>query len=284
MSPPQMTRSEQAEKRRQRAAEYRQRPERREKQRVLMAERRYSCLRSGEFQGAPASLGSSKVPKPRKPKVPTTRPPTPSPNSAHETESPNSGDNESESKSNTSFTSAEHFALGVLAELKYAEDPTPAQALDTTTGLKVGGIYPDSHPTDGDIQMRYSSPSHASSMAAVHEEPVQPPNEQPRWITRRHTPLPGYVMPETSLQKKMRRELGTVSPLTPIQVVQIKAFKLRRLSKYHEEEEPATPRPGPFLSTARWESICWDAPVRQEFAEEALRRWTLSQMGQSSKQ
>jgi hypothetical protein len=94
----------------------------------------------------------------------------------------------------------------------------------------------------------------------------------------------------------MRRELGTVGPLTPIQVVQIKAFKLRRPSKYHEEEEPATPRSGPFLSTARWESIrewkrqlttfdkAWDAPVRQEFAEEALRRWTLSQMGQSSEQ
>jgi hypothetical protein len=86
-------------------------------------------------------------------------------------------------------------------------------------GLKVSSIYPDSHPTDGDIQMRcvrakdleihlsenhrYSSLSHASSMAAVHEEPVQPPNEQPRWITRRHTLLPGYITPETSLQKKM---------------------------------------------------------------------------------
>ncbi|KAJ7835678.1 hypothetical protein B0H14DRAFT_2590148 [Mycena olivaceomarginata] len=282
MYPPQTTRSEQAEKRRQRAAEYRQRPERREKQRVLMAERRYSCLRSGEFTAVKARRrrwDPPKVPKPRNPKVPTTRPPTPSPKSAHKTESHNSGD-ESESKSNASFTSAERFALGILAELKYAlhtylrprfsENPMPAQLLDTTTGFEVGGIDPESHPTDGDIQMRYSSPSDASSVAAVHEEPVQPPNEQPRWITRRHTPLPG--------------ELGTVGPLTPIQVVQIKAFKLRRPSEYHEEEEPATPRPGPFLSTARWESIRWDVPVRQEFAEEALRRWRLSQMGRSSEQ
>ncbi|KAJ7801658.1 hypothetical protein B0H14DRAFT_2615096 [Mycena olivaceomarginata] len=194
MSPPQTTRSEQAEKRRQHAAEYRQHPERHEKQRVLMAERRVAVKARRRRWDPP------KVPKPRNPKL-----------------------------------------------------------LDTTTGLEIGGIDPESHPTDGDIQMRNRSSPQMNNRAGSPAD----------------TPVTG---------KKMRRELGTVGPLTPIQVVQIKAFKLRRPSKYHEEEEPATPRPGPFLSTARWESIRWDVPVRQEFAEEALRRWRLSQMGQSSEQ
>ncbi|KAJ7792840.1 hypothetical protein B0H14DRAFT_3498761 [Mycena olivaceomarginata] len=285
---PQTSRTEQAEKRRQHAAEYRQRPERREKQRLLMAERR-AAVKAARRRWDPP-----KVPKTKKPKAPPPLPTAPSTSSNHETQLPNCGD---EAETIASITPAERFALGVLAELERGEEPVAPGLLDTTACIDID----TDGTTDDDMQMRHPSPSQASSVAAVLKEPVQPPNEQPDWITRRHRPLPAYVTPETPLQKKMRRELGTVGPLTPIQVVQIKAFKLRRPSKYHEDEEEenaVAPAPdlGPlsYLSTARRQSIrewrrqlktfdmVWDAPVRREFAEEALRRRKLLEVDRSS--
>ncbi|KAJ7315503.1 hypothetical protein DFH08DRAFT_820434 [Mycena albidolilacea] len=102
------------------------------------------------------------------------------------------------------------------------------------------------------------------------------------WLTR-DTPLPDFIAPETPLQKKMRRELGEIGPLTAIQQAQINAYRLRHQSRYYKEEDPPLETAPSCLSTARWQRICdwrhglsdfdtdWDAPVRQELEEETLR-------------
>jgi hypothetical protein len=95
-------------------------------------------------------------------------------------------------------------------------------------------------------------------------------------------------MPETPLQKRMRRELGTIGPLTPVQVAQIKTVKLARPSRrYHEEDEQFDLIPAittPVLSSARRERICewmgnlqefgtdWDSSVRRELEQDSLQR------------
>jgi hypothetical protein len=138
---------------------------------------------------------------------------------------------------------------------------------------------------------REDSPSHSSSLGAVHAEPIRPPRGGGRWLTR-DTPLPGFIAPETPLQKRMRLELGEVGPLTAIQEAQIAAYRLRRRIRYHADEEnlsDSEPAPPPCLSHGRWERICewrralplsdfdtkWDASVRRELEQEALRQRAL---------
>jgi hypothetical protein len=137
-------------------------------------------------------------------------------------------------------------------------------------------------PLESDlIGDREESPTRGSSVAAVQEHPILEPAPCDIWVTKRHKPLPRYVTPETPLQKRMRRELGAIGPLTPVQVAQIKTVKLARPSRrFHEEAEPFDLNRGirtPFLSSARREHIrewmmnlqeCridWDGPVEGEF-------------------
>ncbi|KAF8190201.1 hypothetical protein K438DRAFT_1763220 [Mycena galopus ATCC 62051] len=109
-----------------------------------------------------------------------------------------------------------------------------------------------------------------SSVAAAHEEPVRMQKEN--IYSRRSKPLPGSI--------------------TFVQAVQLKAYKLRKPTKFPEDFNVDPPLPeGPFLSSARWHVIFewrgrltddfdqeWDATVRRELAEDALQRRLLHQV------
>ncbi|KAJ7858219.1 hypothetical protein B0H14DRAFT_2577839 [Mycena olivaceomarginata] len=169
------------------------------------------------------------------------------------------------------LTPAEHLALAVLTGMRQNENSIPAEppVSDAESPVQLRSVPPK--PLESDlIGDREESPTRGSSVAAVLEHPILEPAPCDIWVTKRHKPLPRYVTPETPLQKQMRRELGAIGPLTPVQVAQIKTVKLARPSRrFHEEAEPSDLNRGaPFLSSARQEHIHWDSPVEGEFGLE----------------
>ncbi|KAJ6479855.1 hypothetical protein C8R45DRAFT_1156099 [Mycena sanguinolenta] len=173
------------------------------------------------------------------------------------------------------LTAAEHFALTVLAGMAQERTRGPG----VTPSITQSRLKRDRCSSDPP-SMRAESPSRGSSVAAVRRGSIDHPIEQYyHWINE---PLPGYLAPETALQKTMRLELGKFGPLTPVQSAQFEAHRLgpyarkyvNRMKNIRVKHTSAS-----FLSRARWESIRswrddhseydldWDQDVRQEVAE-----------------
>ncbi|KAK7022546.1 hypothetical protein R3P38DRAFT_3271264 [Favolaschia claudopus] len=257
-------------KRRQRSALYRKRPEVLERQRILMANRRAN-IKERRRQWDPPE--------------PST--PTPEPVEV-ETASQTS---ESDAASQTPDPGNSAAVLGLtLAELT---------ALDALTEL-AGRCGTRDQTADWTDTSHFceDTASLASSLLAVQETPIDPP-EFPQGIFIQRTrrgPLPRYITQETVFQKKMRRELGKVGPLTPIQVAQITAHKLRyrrraldRVEEFDREIADATTLG--VLSIRRWHRIRswqeelgdfeeWDIAERDAFEVERLKRDLLDNLPQ----
>ncbi|KAJ7312217.1 hypothetical protein DFH08DRAFT_822255 [Mycena albidolilacea] len=165
--------------------------------------------------------------------------------------------------SEASLTPAENLALAVLTGMLHNENEIPARPLDldAESPVQLRRVKFHCHRDLGSdfIGDREESPTRGSSVAAVQEHPILVPPPCDLWVTKRHKPLPGYVTGETPLQKQMRRELGMIGLLTPVEVAQIKTVKLAQPSqRSHEEDGRFDVTPGirtPFLSSACRESI-----------------------------
>ncbi|KAK7028436.1 hypothetical protein R3P38DRAFT_2936560 [Favolaschia claudopus] len=242
--------SDAATKRLERARLYRNRPEVRERQRILMANRR-----------AEIKARRRQWDKPQQPRDATPLP--------EDSSTDAEADNLDSDHDSPALTPAEMIALEALTDLAVTVQlrKIPAKTIDNST-------------------LREETPSISSSTAAVEDlrisRPKYPQDVHP-WIMNRQRPLPGYVATETALQKKMRRELGIVGPLTPTQVAQIKAYRLRNRSRGHVDVEAVLDATtAPALSVRRWESIRtwltdlgdfedWDFEERAIFVAETER-------------
>ncbi|KAJ6452846.1 hypothetical protein C8R45DRAFT_945546 [Mycena sanguinolenta] len=230
------------------AAKYRLRPEVREKQRLRMAEKR-AAEKARRRQWDPPKVTMTRCRRTgfTKPEhLSNLLPPAPCVSASP----PSLGDIRV-----ASLTPAEHCALMALAGM------SEEQVRDT-------------------ILSRAESLSCDSSVVAVQREPMDKPFvTEPHWYPRR---LPPYVTPETQQQKKMRREVGKVGPLTAVQLAQIYAYELGSYSRErakHMKDLKVKHKTGPFLSSGRWERICswrdsqleyetdWDNDARQEITE-----------------
>ncbi|KAJ7774396.1 hypothetical protein B0H14DRAFT_2632041 [Mycena olivaceomarginata] len=155
------------------------------------------------------------------------------------------------------ITSAEQFAITVLLGMRsdepdgdlvlsapYSQDPDNATWRMESYTEVVPSLY--SGPT----------PSPTSSVAAVDDEPIrQPTLDQDMWLEAGRI-LPPYVSRPTKAQKRVQRELGLLGPLTPVQVAQYQMLDTTLEPSDGTEEEHEVPAAvGPFLSSARWESI-----------------------------
>ncbi|KAJ6494478.1 hypothetical protein C8R45DRAFT_927657 [Mycena sanguinolenta] len=121
------------------------------------------------------------------------------------------------------------------------------------------------------------NPSRPDPMAELNH--LHPTSDDECWVENRNERLPSYIAPETPLQKKMRRELGKIGPLTPVQIAQITAYQLGSPSANrakHMKDLKVKLETAPFLSLARWERIRswqethleydteWDEDVRRD--------------------
>jgi hypothetical protein len=114
----------------------------------------------------------------------------------------------------------------------------------------------------------------------VDDEPIRRPKlDEETWLEEGWV-LPEYVSPATKTQKRVQRQLGLLGPLTPVQVAQ---FRMLQITHELSDGTDEVPTPvGPFLSSARWESIRswrsqteeyegdWDVEARRSFAETTL--------------
>ncbi|KAJ7843312.1 hypothetical protein B0H14DRAFT_2585770 [Mycena olivaceomarginata] len=291
------------EKRRQRAAEYRRRPEIREKQRLIMAERRAAAKARRRQWDPPKKPKPQPIPPSPEQLVPTSPESDDGSNSADENPSLNDSlasaelfavggthgtEAETEPRLDAVVTDEVLLALGKLAQLKQSHTITALREPSMASDQVMDGALHITMPIDvGEV-----SPSETSSVEAVHEEPVRRPHAN-QCVHYQPKILPGYVTPASVVQKKIRRELGITGPLTGIQIAQLKAYELRRPSsrkRHHQADEVTDSLPHetrPFLSTARRQGICmwrqqltdfekdWDMHVRRDFAEQALRGWGL---------
>ncbi|KAJ7860148.1 hypothetical protein B0H13DRAFT_2355754 [Mycena leptocephala] len=289
-------------KRREWVRQYRKRPEVLEKHRNNMAERRATV------QALRRQWDPPKKVKPVLPNIPDTP----------RTERDASSNSNLSNDDIVLLTSAERFAIAVLSgmveahaveaqvgerisalTLKYG--PSPASPLPTDSDSRgVGDRSGNSDGVDSVLEraMQLSSrsnftsrhsPSRASSVVGVNEEAINKPKEQPEspWWMPGDYGLPAYASPATPAQKKIRRELGVIGPLTPVQQAQVMASMLEdhQLS-VGGLSEIADTVPAPWLSTARWERIWkwrreiehdtdWDMAARRAFAEATLCRRAL---------
>ncbi|KAF7334790.1 hypothetical protein MSAN_02365600 [Mycena sanguinolenta] len=259
---------ERAARKREIAARYRSRPEVREKQRLRMAEKTARRRQWDPPPKATRALGQSAASSSTPPPVERSAA-SPDPSPSTPSIPAECGDRTDVS----SLTPAEQIALTVLAgmaQVRTEETVTPSM------------IRSSPEPPDH-VHLRAESPSRDSSVAAVRNEPMNhPTSDAEYWIEHRNKPLPPYITPETAFQKKMRRELGTVGPLTPVQMAQIQAYRLgprsANLAK-HMKDLKVKLKSAPFLSLARWEGIRswldnhleydteWDEDVRRDLAD-----------------
>jgi hypothetical protein len=114
----------------------------------------------------------------------------------------------------------------------------------------------------------------------VDDEPIRRPQlDEETWLDEGWV-LPEYVSLATKTQKRVQRQLGLLGPLTPVQVAQ---FRMLQITHELSDGTDKVPTPvGPFLSSARWESIRrwrsqteeyegdWDVEARHSFTETTL--------------
>ncbi|KAJ7839390.1 hypothetical protein B0H14DRAFT_3869781 [Mycena olivaceomarginata] len=160
------------------------------------------------------------------------------------------------------------LVFSALSTSQGPDDPTSRAEFDTATNAVVPSLYSG------------STPSPLSSVAAVDDKPIRRPKlDEETWLEEGWV-LPEYVSPATKTQKRVQRELGLLGPLTPVQVAQ---FRMLQITHELSDGTDEVPTPvGPFLSSARWESIRswrsqteeyegdWDVEARRSFAETTL--------------
>ncbi|KAK7028744.1 hypothetical protein R3P38DRAFT_3519158 [Favolaschia claudopus] len=243
--------SDASAKRRERAVLYRRRPEVRERQRILMANRR-----------AETKARRRQWDTPQQPRNTT-------PLSEHLSTDAEADILDSDDDDSPDLTPAEMIALEALTDLAGTVESreTPAETINIST-------------------LREETPSISSSTAPEPDlrisRPKYPPDVSP-WLMKRQRPLPRYVAAETALQKKIRRNLGILGPLTPMQVAQIQAYRLRYRPRGHVDVEAVLDATtAPVLSVRRWELIRtwltdlgdfedWDFEERAIFVAETER-------------
>ncbi|KAJ6534404.1 hypothetical protein B0H19DRAFT_1080879 [Mycena capillaripes] len=165
-----------------------------------------------------------------------------------------------------SLTSAERFALGVLAEMAEARTSL-TKRIEVSSESAADFDHPMVPDSDSDgvdsilekaIQLSLPSvlsPSLHSSVTAVNDAPITQPRGNSCCYTTEK--LPPYISPATRLQKKHQREVGLMGPLTGVQQAQIAVVDLARsLSENDVNDEPTTADAsptvrGPFLSSER---------------------------------
>ncbi|KAJ6621982.1 hypothetical protein B0H10DRAFT_2015516 [Mycena sp. CBHHK59/15] len=289
-------------KRREWVGQYRKRPEVLEKHRNNMAERR-AAVQALRRQWDPPKKLKPVVHESEAPNIPDTS----------RTQHDASPDSDSSNNDIVSLTSAERFAIAVLSgmvEAHTVEDqvgehisaltlkygPSPASPLPTDS-RGVGERYANSDSIDSVLELAMQlnscsnltsrhSPSRESSVVGVNEEAINKPKEQPEspWWMPGDSGMPAYASPATPAQKKIRRELGVIGPLTPVQQAQVMASMLANPpSTQGSDGEIADTIRVPWLSTARWERVWkwrreiehdtdWDTAARRAFAEATLCR------------
>ncbi|KAJ7033995.1 hypothetical protein C8F04DRAFT_1183742 [Mycena alexandri] len=180
-----------------------------------------------------------------------------------------------------SITSAEHLAIGVLLEMADAMTPgTPPPASDSE-----GQDFPPDNPMlpPEEPNSPCVTPSHHSSLEAVEQEPIRRRHIDEAFTTEK---LPPNVALLNSLQKKLDRELGLFGPLTWVQQFQMHVATLADSGSSIDDVEDviAVDDRGPSfltMSTQRWEQVWewrqgiqndteWDADAQRGFAEAAL--------------
>ncbi|KAJ6543174.1 hypothetical protein B0H19DRAFT_1077185 [Mycena capillaripes] len=297
------TAEEKAERRRQTTAAYHQRPDVREKQRVRMAEKR-AAVKARRRQWDPPKknkMGSAKSASltPTSPPL-TTSAKNPHPHSIESESDPtglvNSNADVDHDADIVWLTSAERFALDVLMEMGEARSER-IEALATKYGPKPPPS--SAAPFDGDggdsllelalelsSQSSVASHSRHSSVAAVHEDPINARRGQQSCYSTE--PLARNVAPATHLQKKLQREVGLIGPLTAVQQAQVLVSDLARslTASVSDDDgaEIATRVHGSSMSSERWERVwnwrrkCtesgtgWEDPAaRRAFAEAVLQ-------------
>ncbi|KAJ7721147.1 hypothetical protein B0H16DRAFT_1738471 [Mycena metata] len=255
---------QQREKRLKRLAEYRSRPGAREKQKLLMAERRAAVKARGCQWDPPKKIKSV---------VPDVNAPLASPELPPEADSPRPsvcGD--------PSITSAEQVAIHMLLELGDTAGPkTPGQEIVVE-----------------EPQVSHTS-SHHSSLEAVEQAPIRRRPIDAIFITDkldRHADsvftdkLPPNASPASQLQKKMQRDLGVLGPLTWVQQAQIHVATLGLPGSSANVEDLSLPVVGRRQSLKsecirQWREgvrneetegeLQWDAEEQRGFSEAVLR-------------
>ncbi|KAJ7733912.1 hypothetical protein B0H16DRAFT_1467798 [Mycena metata] len=216
------------------------RPEAREKQRILMAERR-AAVKARRRQWDPPKKIKSVVHDTNAPNTPVLPP-----------------QDRPEPDGDASITSAEHVAIHMLLEMADATGPgTPPPGSDSEPATQ-------DFVADDPMLPSASASSRHSSLEAVKKHPVR----QHADATFTSQPLPPNVSPPTKLQKKVYRELGVLGPLTYIQRVQIHVATLADSgSSINDVDDDEIPEGPSFLtmSTQRWERIwAWREGVQTE--------------------
>ncbi|KAJ7862582.1 hypothetical protein B0H14DRAFT_2575249 [Mycena olivaceomarginata] len=187
---------ESKEKKRQQQARYRAKPEVRQKQLALMAERR-AAIKARRRQWDP----------PRKNPPPAAPSPSLLASPSSQSQSPALADADLEPDDHT-LTPAEDLALCVLMDMATARNghARPVPTADTLSDISDGYCKCS-------LYSRSASPE--SSVQAVLEHPVViKPDDVGLY---RKEQFPPYASPPTSLQKKTRREIGYFGPITGIQ-------------------------------------------------------------------
>ncbi|KAJ7803349.1 hypothetical protein B0H14DRAFT_2613373 [Mycena olivaceomarginata] len=232
-------------------------PEAREKQAALMAERRSQS-------SATAKEHRRQWDPPKRPHPVVSSPITPrsSPSAQHL------------AAVDVSLTPAEEFALSALMGMAATQD-SPTRNLPAVP-TKPPIICDDL--TSDMCSLPSRSPSRESSVHAVFEHRVVKQPEDDRVFAP--SMLPPYASPASPLQKKVFRETGLLGPLTGVQHVQWIASRLQYPDDEIDDDE-ILPDPvlGGNLSSERWQGIrswrrhhmeyetAWDQEARCAVAE-----------------
>ncbi|KAJ7821742.1 hypothetical protein B0H14DRAFT_2598988 [Mycena olivaceomarginata] len=249
------------EKARQRQARYRAKPEVRQKQLALMAERRLAGVNGIHPVKTPLDVPSPSLSPSLSPQYPAL-------------------DDNAEPDDHT-LTPAEDFALCVLMDMAAARNghARPAPAADTLSDVSDGYCK---------CSLYSRSPSPDSSMQAVAEHPVViKPSDVGLYHKDR---FPPYVSLPTSLQKKTRREIRYFGPITGIQHVQFLVSVLHGPIDEDDEDQTLAEQPvvHPCLSVEHQGRIrlwrrhhaeydtAWDEEARWDVAEKTLQHALLS--------
>ncbi|KAF8180928.1 hypothetical protein K438DRAFT_1841487, partial [Mycena galopus ATCC 62051] len=147
------------------------------------------------------------------------------------------------------LTPAEQFALGVLSEMAAGREMgsrTHARHTDGDRSVVSAGTL-----SYGSVGSRERGSS--KSIQAVFFEPRTKRYPTGAFVYRM---LPPYVCPPTPLQKRMWYELGQVGPLTAVQELQMMVMNLANPIGEDDYSDIETPDdPGPYLSSERRKTI-----------------------------
>ncbi|KAF8146483.1 hypothetical protein K438DRAFT_1869262 [Mycena galopus ATCC 62051] len=235
------------EKRRERDRKHRMEEGVREKQRIIMAERRAAVKARRRQWDPPKHAPSENQPHPPSPVASIQSVPSHLDDGVPDAASFQLDNGVSDAATRIPLTLAEQCALGVLSEM---------------AAVRQMDISIDPRHTDGDRSvvsvgtLSYGSVASrdrgSKSIQAVFFQPMT--KRYPTGAFVYHM-LPPYVCPPTPLQKRMWYELGQVGPLTAVQELQMMVMNLANPigDDYSDIETPDDP--APYLSSERRKTI-----------------------------